>query len=126
MFEVTVEADFSASHILEGYNGPCANLHGHNYRVQATAEGDKLDELGMVLDLSILKQALREVVGSLDHCHLNDHPDFAGIIPSSEHVARYVFDKVRTALAGVKPVDQVWLREVRVIESDKSWVIYRP
>ena len=70
MFELTVEADFSASHLLEGYDGPCKNLHGHNYRVRATVECEKLDPLGMALDLRVLKQALTSAINPLDHCHL--------------------------------------------------------
>ena len=125
MFEATVEAEFSASHVLEGYEGPCGRLHGHNYRVQATAEGETLDKLGMVIDLRLLKRALAEASAPLDHCHLNDLPDFTAVPPSAENLARYLFEKVRLALAESNPGD-VWLREVRVAESSRAWVLYRP
>ncbi|NIM04984.1 MAG: 6-carboxytetrahydropterin synthase QueD [Armatimonadetes bacterium] len=130
MYEATVEADFSASHVLEGYDGPCGKLHGHNYRVQATIEGEKLDSLGMVLDLRILKRALASAIAPLDHTHLNDCPDFADTPPSAENVARYVFEKVSAALAEMRQETRscptVSLREVRVAESNHAWVTYRP
>jgi len=125
MYEVTAEADFSASHILEGYEGPCGKLHGHNYRVQVTAEGEILDALGMALDLRILKKALASSLVSLDHSHLNDLPDFASTPPSAENIARCIFERVRAALAEVKP-KEVWLREVKVAETNHTWVTYRP
>lgn len=126
IFALSVEDDFSASHLLAGYEGPCGRLHGHNYRVRATVEGEHLDELGMMLDLRFLKKALAGALGSLDHRHLNDHPDFAGRPTSAENLAAYIFEKVRLALAEVKAPEEVWLREIRVAESEHSWVTYRP
>ena len=66
MFEVRVQADFSAAHFLRDYNGKCENLHGHNYKVFAHAKGEKLNEGGMLLDFSKLKKALREVCKKLE------------------------------------------------------------
>jgi 6-pyruvoyltetrahydropterin/6-carboxytetrahydropterin synthase len=126
IFALSVEDDFSASHLLDGYEGPCGRLHGHNYRVRATVEGNSLDELGMVLDLRILKKALAEALAPLDHTHLNDHPDFSGKAASAEALAAYIFEKVRSSLAELKSPEQVWLREIRVAESEHSWVTYRP
>ena len=40
MFEVTVEQTFAAGHALREYKGKCENVHGHNYRVQITVEGE--------------------------------------------------------------------------------------
>ena len=41
MFEVTVEQTFAAGHALREYKGKCENVHGHNYRVQITVEGER-------------------------------------------------------------------------------------
>jgi len=125
MFELTVESDFSASHILEGYDGPCGRLHGHNYRVRVSIEGEKQDALGMVLDLRILKKALAEAIEPLDHRHLNDLPPFANVPPSAENLARHIFQKVREALAELE-VRDARLRQVAVAESNQAWVTYRP
>ena len=48
MFEVRVQADFSAAHFLKDYNGKCENLHGHNYKVFAHVKGEVLNEGGML------------------------------------------------------------------------------
>jgi 6-pyruvoyltetrahydropterin/6-carboxytetrahydropterin synthase len=125
MYELTVESDFSASHLLEGYDGPCGRLHGHNYRVRVMVEGSELDDLGMVLDMRILKEALSSALAPLDHTHLNDLPEFGSTPPTAENIARYVFDKMNRLLEESKKKG-VRIREVRVAESDRAWVIYRP
>jgi 6-pyruvoyltetrahydropterin/6-carboxytetrahydropterin synthase len=124
MYELTVEADFSASHLLEGYDGPCGNLHGHNYRVRVTVECDRLDALGMALDLGILKRALAAALAPLDHGHLNENPAFKDISPSAENIAGYVFGKVKELLG--EPAEGAKLREVRVAESEHAWITYKP
>ena len=50
---------FSAGHRVFGHGGACANLHGHNYVVWISAVSKELDQIGMVVDFSVL----RDVVG---------------------------------------------------------------
>jgi len=77
MFEIMVEKSFSAAHFLENYIGPCANMHGHNYRVQVFAKGEKLDDkIGFLLDFRLVKKALDTIIKKLDHKVLNDILDF--------------------------------------------------
>ncbi len=70
---VTKEFHFEAAHFLPGYDGVCANLHGHSYRLAVTLRGEALDDAqspkdGMVIDFSLLKQVVeREVIAVLDH-----------------------------------------------------------
>ncbi len=93
MFEVRVEADFSAAHFLRDYNGKCENLHGHNYKVFAHVCGKNLNEGGMLMDFSRLKNALRTVCKKLDHTNLNDMEIF-NQNPSAERIAMFIYDSV--------------------------------
>ena len=93
MFEVRVTADFAAAHFLKDYNGKCENLHGHNYKVYAHVRGPKLNEGGMLLDFSKLKEALRQVCKQLDHTNLNDLAVFEQN-PSAERIAMYIYNAV--------------------------------
>ena len=93
MFEVRVTADFAAAHFLRDYNGKCENLHGHNYKVYAHVKGPKLNEGGMLLDFTKLKEALRAVCKQLDHTNLNDLPVFDQN-PSAERIAMYIYDGI--------------------------------
>lgn len=53
--------DFSAGHRVVGHESKCRHLHGHNYRVHFTIESlTGLDELGRVLDFSVIKNLLCE------------------------------------------------------------------
>lgn len=93
MYEVTVETHFCAAHFLSDYHGKCEGLHGHNYKVLATVNGDALDSSGMLIDFSVLKKSVNAVIDTLDHKCLNDMEYFAGN-PSAEHIAKYIFDAV--------------------------------
>ena len=93
MFEVRVQADFSAAHFLKDYNGKCENLHGHNYKVFAHVKGEVLNEGGMLLDFSKLKDALRSVCKKIDHTNLNDLSVFKDN-PSAERIAMYIYDGI--------------------------------
>lgn len=95
MFDLTIESQFSAAHQLRGYKGKCEALHGHNWRVQVTVSSDKLDELGMVLDFHELKAITGEVLASLDHSFLNDVFPFTEINPSSENMAKWIYESIR-------------------------------
>ena len=59
---ITLEHWFSMGHTLHEYDGKCAHLHGHNYRLLVTVGSDELDDQGMVMDFSDLKSAIRYVV----------------------------------------------------------------
>jgi len=95
MFDLTIESQFSAAHQLRGYKGKCEALHGHNWRVQVTISSEKLDDLGMVLDFHELKSITGEVLASLDHTFLNDVFPFTEINPSSENMAKWIYESIR-------------------------------
>ena len=94
MFEVTVEQTFAAGHALREYKGKCENVHGHNYRVQITVEGERLNRIGLLVDFVELKRVVREVVAILDHQFINDLEPFTVINPSAENMAKYFYDEV--------------------------------
>lgn len=125
MFEVRVEADFAAAHFLKNYNGKCENLHGHNYKVYAHAKGTQLDEGGMLLDFSILKNTLRQVCKGLDHTCLNDMEVFKQN-PSAERIAFYIYSKITDLLPELKERDdgKAFLYAVDVFETEGSRARY--
>ena len=93
MYEVRVTADFAAAHFLQDYHGKCENLHGHNYKVYAHVRGSELDAGGMLIDFSVLKEALRAVVKQLDHTNMNDIAVFQQN-PSAERIARFIHEQM--------------------------------
>lgn len=126
MYELTVTSSFSAAHALRNYSGKCENLHGHNWRVKARVEGDKLDEAGMLIDFGVLKKKLNAILDNeLDHRHLNDLDIFAGASPSSENIARFIYDRLAAELAEYMVENGAGLVWVSVWESENSQATYR-
>jgi 6-pyruvoyltetrahydropterin/6-carboxytetrahydropterin synthase len=56
---------FSSAHIIPEYE-KCGRLHGHTYAVHIKISG-KPDKKGIIIDFSLLKSFLREIVSNLDH-----------------------------------------------------------
>ncbi len=111
MFELTIEREFSAAHRMRDYAGACGRMHGHNYRVLLAVEGEELDESGMLVDFAELKRILDAILAELDHRDLNEIPPFDELNPSSENLARYLYDRARGELGGTVRVSRVTVHE---------------
>lgn len=120
-YRLTVRRHFSAAHHLRDYDGKCAHLHGHNYKIEITVTGDELDDCGMLMDFGQLKQICDQVLDQYDHAYLNDLPEFANINATSENIAAHIFRQIACAL----PDDGVHLDQVKLYETDDSAVTYR-
>jgi 6-pyruvoyltetrahydropterin/6-carboxytetrahydropterin synthase len=126
MFEVTVEQTFAAGHALREYKGKCENVHGHNYRVQVTVEGEQLNRIGLLVDFVEVKQAVREVVAFFDHQFINDLEPFTVLNPSAENMAKYFYDEVTRRLSSDNGTSPVRVSQVKLWETDTSIAVYRP
>jgi 6-pyruvoyltetrahydropterin/6-carboxytetrahydropterin synthase len=124
MFQVSVEETFSSGHALRGYKGKCENVHGHNYRVQVSLEGPELDNIGLLVDFTHLKQIVREIIKRLDHQFINDLEPFTKVNPSAENLAKYFYDEVSGQLKSLPPGARV--TETVIWETDTSSARYRP
>lgn len=115
MFTVSIETEFSAAHIIRGYNGQCSRPHGHNWKVTVEAKTDVLDNLGMSVDFYLLQKKTDEIIAQFDHRDLNTTPPFDKVLnPTSENIARYIFDELKKHL----PV-QIKLSFVAIGETGK-------
>jgi 6-pyruvoyltetrahydropterin/6-carboxytetrahydropterin synthase len=123
MFEVSVEQTFAAGHALRNYKGKCENVHGHNYRVRVTVEGQQLDSIGLLVDFVEVKRLMGETIDYLDHNFINDLPPFDEINPSAENLAKYFYDRVSKGLAADPGVR---VSKIKVWETDTSSAVYRP
>ena len=96
---LTKEFSFEMAHVLEGYDGPCREIHGHSYRLFVTVAGTPCDDpanpkYGMVIDFGILKRIVgRLIVDVYDHSLLmrrtDDHRDRTALLGKR-------FEKMRT------------------------------
>jgi 6-pyruvoyltetrahydropterin/6-carboxytetrahydropterin synthase len=120
MFELSVQSYFAAAHRLKHYQGKCEALHGHNWKVEVTVQALELNAIGLAIDFKDLKEMLNEALAPLDHTCLNDIPPFNDINPSSENIAKFIYEVLKKKLPG----QPVTLTRVSVWESENSWAAY--
>ncbi len=120
MYELSIEVGFAAAHQLRGYKGNCENLHGHNWRAQISVIAERLNDIDIAIDFRELKHIAREVISPLDHAFLNEVFPFTEKNPSSENIAKWIFDSMK------KRINDEYIRisAVTVWESDTASASY--
>ena len=117
-YELTKEFSFHAAHSLTvlPQEHKCSHLHGHTYRVLFTVRGELDPDLGWVVDFGVMAGEAEKLHEMLDHKYLNE---IEGIdVPTSENLARFVFDRMVKTLHG--------LVSVTVYETPTSSCTYSP
>ena len=98
------EFRFEAAHLLPRVpvGHKCARLHGHSFKVEVAIRGLVNEETGWFLDYQHLYDAWAPLHALLDHNYLND---IAGLEnPTSEHLARWVWDHLKPSLPALQRV----------------------
>lgn len=109
---IAKEFTFDAAHKLLDYDGPCANLHGHTYRLHVVLSGP-LQKNGMVIDFVDLKKIVTErVLSKLDHKYINKTIKQS----TAENIAIWIWKQLEKYLP---------LYEIKLWETPTSFVTYR-
>lgn len=103
---------FDAGHRVMNHESKCATLHGHRYVVEVEARAQRLDEIGRVVDFSVIKERVGGWIDeNWDHtCIVSDQdtevlkalrwlpkfkePFAAPWNPTAENMATYLLDTV--------------------------------
>jgi 6-pyruvoyltetrahydropterin/6-carboxytetrahydropterin synthase len=121
MYTLAVASDFVARHFLVGGDwGEENELHSHHYRVEVQVAGQDLDEHGYLVDIVALEAHLAELVAYYREQTLNELPEFAGLNPSIEHLARLLGQELISRLK--EPLRAL---TVKIWENDIAWAAYR-
>jgi 6-pyruvoyltetrahydropterin/6-carboxytetrahydropterin synthase len=120
MYELKIISQFGSAHQLRGYKGKCENLHGHNWKIEVFVQGEKLGGDGLLIDFNQMKKATNKIIDRLDHTFLNDLEYFKETNPSSENIARYIFDEISRELNN----PDVTVSRVTTWESDNACATY--
>ena len=119
MYELIITDHFSSAHYLREYQGACENLHGHTWNVEVAIISDKVNSIGLVVDFKDMKASLKEIMDRWDHVCLNDLPEFKDKNPSTENMARWLYEEFQGGLP-----EGVQMNYTRVWESDSASVKY--
>ncbi len=107
MYIVKKRIEISAAHSLRlSYQSKCENLHGHNWIITIYCRSKELNEDGMVIDFTHIKEV---VTSRLDHQNLNEVLPFN---PTAENIARWICDQLALCY------------KVEVQESENNIAIY--
>lgn len=126
---------FCAGHRLFGHGGKCEHFHGHNYVADFFVQGDEQDEVGRVLDFSVLKSRVKGWIDeNWDHSFLVHEKDdnarkalemvrpcrlfVMPYNPTAENMAKYLLEEMcPEVLAGTG----ARACQVRIWETDESY-----
>ena len=116
MYAVEVREHIMIAHSLKGQVfGPAQGLHGATFIVDAAFFRRDLGADGIVIDIGRALETLRAVLQPLNYANLDERPEFAGIVTTTEVLARHVFELLAAAARdGRLGPDAVGLERIRV------------
>lgn len=119
MFTIAVERVISMAHRLHNYDGPCARIHGHNWKFRAEVKAETLDEIGISIDFADLDALLGEIIQPFDHNLINQVAPFDTLNPTAENLVKFIFEELKSKLPS-----RVRLYRVSAWETDSCMVSY--
>ena len=120
MFELKIISHFAAAHQLRDFGGKCENLHGHNWKIEVYVTGNRLEKNGLLIDFKVIKEATKKTLYEFDHKCLNELEHFKEINPSSENIARYIYESLVQKLNN----ENIRVSRVTAWESDSACATY--
>ena len=122
MYTVAVKRDFIAQHFLIGGDWGTENeWHSHHYQVEVQLEGTRLDKHGYLVYIVDIESHLEAVVTYYRDKTLNNLPEFEGLNPSIEHLARILCQ----ALAARIQAPNLKAITLKMWENQIAWAAYR-
>lgn len=120
LFEIYIQTHFSAAHALRGYQGDCAQTHGHTWIIDVFVKCKELNEIGIGIDFRDVKNSVKEVLHRLDHSNLNELATFKDVNPTSENIACFLYRELGKRLNS----DVVKVSKIKVSETPGAGVFY--
>lgn len=121
---ITKQLIFDAAHHLYDYLGPCANVHGHTYKLEVTFEG-YTNQMGLVTDFKKLKEFLElNITGILDHQDINEV--LSNINPTAENIIWWMWDTIQKNIHEISDeISKIRLYKIKLYETPTSYVEFR-
>jgi len=98
MYAVEVRDHVMIAHSLpREVFGPAQKLHGATYVIDVAFMREELGPDGIVVDIGRAHEALKATLAPLNYANLDDLPQFAGVVTTTEVLCRHVFDAIADA-----------------------------
>lgn len=139
-FRISKSFEIESGHLLSKHPDKCRYPHGHSRTVEVVLAADQLDANDMVCDFQTVKSALATFLEKWDHalCLNTADPNFefyrrtygervipfANTDPTTEVMAKTIFEELRRQLAGTVSPSVVRIERVRVTETSTTWAEY--
>ena len=125
MFSLTVRNHFMIAHSLPGeVFGPAQGLHGATFVAEVTFRRRKLNENAIVLDIGEAGEVVSGVLDGLNYRNLDEHPDFAGELSTTEALAQYIADAVAARIRDGVDGRELAGIDVTLRETPDAWATY--
>ena len=121
MFHLTVRDHVMIAHSLpHPAFGPAQNLHGATYVVELTLWRNALSPESIVIDIGEATDVLNNALSDLNYRNLDEHPELAGTLTTTEAVAHLIAERVAVAL----PDRHLTRLDVTLREHPDAWAGY--
>lgn len=128
MFTVCVRDHFMIAHSFEGeVFGPAQQLHGATYVVDVEFHRAELDADGVVVDIGLASQVLKQVLAELNFRNLDEADEFAGANTTTEFLAADIFRRLAARIAAGElgpSAAAIGSMRVKLSESHVAWAAY--
>lgn len=125
MYSLKTTAAFDSAHFLGGYDGKCANIHGHRWVIEVKISSESLQnngaKRGMILDFGDLKKEVRALAEHFDHALIYENGSLKAktiealkeegfrliavpFRPTAEHFTKHFFDILREKALPIQSV----------------------
>lgn len=125
MFSLTVRRNFMIAHSLpRPAFGPAQGLHGATFVTEVTFRRRTLNEDSIVLDIGEAGDVLDAILADLNYKNLDEHPDFAGKLSTTEALAQYIADAVAAKIRAGQDGQALAGLDVTLRETPDAWARY--
>ena len=128
MYRLCVRDHFMIAHSFKGeIFGPAQRTHGATYVVDVVFQRPELDEDGLVIDIGLASETVKEVLAGYNFRNLDEESEFSGKNTTTEFMAKAIFDKLAGAIGEGKmgqTARGITHMEIKLHESHVAWASF--
>ncbi|GAC1377051.1 MAG: 6-carboxytetrahydropterin synthase [Pseudarthrobacter sp.] len=125
MFSLTIRRHFMIAHSLpREVFGPAQALHGATFVAEVTFRRRTLNNDAIVLDIGAAGGIIEDVLAGLNYTNLDEHPDFAGKLSTTEALAEYIAQAVAGKIKDDADGRELAGIDVTLRENPDAWATY--